>query len=423
MPDRHSRARFLGIDIGTSGVRVAALDEEREICGSAACPFRDRQESADPAAWWRGIEKCFEDLRRDLSLSGIAAIAVDGTSGTVLAIDRANEPVGRALMYDEASPDLALVTQLEAVAPADSPALGKQSPLARAAFLARQPNVARIVHQADWVAMRLGDGQPIGDENNALKTGYDLAEGRWPDWISEAGIDIARLPEIVPAGTPICRVGSRARALGLPSSALLVSGTTDGCASFLATGADRVGEAVTALGSTLVLKLLSDREIKATRFGVYSHRIKGMWLAGGASNTGGAVIRAYFPDERLAELSAQLDPDAPTGLNYYPLLHPGERFPVSDAKLAPRLEPRPRDDATFFQGILEGIAAIEKEGYERLAELGAPPLKSVRSVGGGASNAAWTRIRQRLIGVPFEAAASVEAAAGTARLAYGAVSS
>jgi len=67
--------------------------------------------------------------------------------------------------------------------------------------------------------------------------------------------------------------------------------------------------------------------------------------------------------------------------------------------------------------MLEGIAAIEKLGYDRLAELGAPPLRSVRSVGGGAANRVWTAMRQRRLGVPFLPTLSDEAAAGSARLA------
>lgn len=71
--------------------------------------------------------------------------------------------------------------------------------------------------------------------------------------------------------------------------------------------------------------------------------------AGGASNTGGAVLRRFFDDAALAALTPRLRPDAPTKLGYYPLLRPGERFPIADPALAPRLEPRPADDALFLQ--------------------------------------------------------------------------
>jgi hypothetical protein len=149
----------------------------------------------------------------------------------------------------------------------------------------------------------------------------------------------------------------------------------------------------------------------------YSHRIGSTWLAGGASNTGGKVIEQFFPRDRLAELSASLNPERPTGLNYYPLPKPGERFPINDPKLPPRLEPRPKDDATFLQAILEGVADVEALAYRKLAKLGAPPLRSVRTVGGGAANSAWTKIRERKLGAPFKHAESQDACAGVARLA------
>ena len=112
-----------------------------------------------------------------------------------------------------------------------------------------------------------------------------------------------------------------------------------------------------------------------------------------------------------------MKPENPTGLSYYPLLRPGERFPINDPKLPPRLEPRPKDDTTFLQAILEGVAEVEALAYRKLAELGAPPLRSVRTVGGGAANSAWTKIRERKLRAPFKRAQSQEACAGVARLA------
>jgi sugar (pentulose or hexulose) kinase len=162
---------------------------------------------------------------------------------------------------------------------------------------------------------------------------------------------------------------------------------------------------------------LSDRSVDSPQHGVYSHRMGDRWLVGGASNSGGAVIAQLFGRDRLPALTAALRPDQPTGLSYYPLPRPGERFPVADPALAPVLEPRPDDEAVFFQGVLEGIAGIEGRAYRLLAELGAPAVTSLRSVGGGAANAGWTEIRRRQLGVPFLPALSEDAAEGTARLA------
>lgn len=90
------------------------------------------------------------------------------------------------------------------------------------------------------------------------------------------------------------------------------------------------------MGSTLAIKLLSTTRIEDARFGVYSHRLDDKWLVGGASNTGGAVLRQIFTDEQLEKLSKQINPMEASPLDYYPLQTIGERFPVADPNMAPR---------------------------------------------------------------------------------------
>lgn len=62
------------------------------------------------------------------------------------------------------------------------------------------------------------------------------------------------------------------------------------------------------------------------------------------------MLRSFFDDAALAALTERVDLASPSGLDYYPLVAPGERFPVNDPALAPRLTPRPADDALFLQG-------------------------------------------------------------------------
>ncbi|MDQ2805220.1 MAG: FGGY-family carbohydrate kinase, partial [Pseudomonadota bacterium] len=337
---------------------------------------------------------------------------------TIVAVDAGGEPTGPLSLYnDRAEPgDVAAVA---GVMPADSAAGGVTSPLARALGL-RRTGAAHILHEADWIAGRLGAGFAVTDANNALKTGYDPRLTAWPDWIG-AILPVATLPHVVEPGNALGLIGSAAAALGLPPDAIIVAGTTDGCASFLATGAQHTGDGVTALGSTLTLKLLSDVPIFAPEMGIYSHRLLGRWLAGGASNTGGAALACFFAPEVLAALSARIDPLRPTGLDYYPLPGRGERFPVNDPALLSRAEPRPGDDVAFLHGLLEGIAAVEALGYRRLRELGGPALRRVLTVGGGAGNAAWTVLRKRALGVAVETVPGREAAFGTALLARAAL--
>jgi sugar (pentulose or hexulose) kinase len=282
----------------------------------------------------------------------------------------------------------------------------------------RTSGISRVLHQADWIGAQFTGRFDVTDESNALKTGYDPVAREWPSWIAQVGVAPSQLPEVKAVGSIIGQVSAEAsRRFGLRAQTLVVAGMTDGCAAFMATGASRPGEAVTSLGSTLVLKLASEVPLFAPEYGIYSHRIGDLWLAGGASNTGGAVLSQFFSPEQLREITLRIDPNVRTGLDYYPLLAPGERFPINDSSLAPRLTPRPDDDGLFLQGLFEGIAGIEALGYQRLAELGGSAVTRVITVGGGAANEPWRRIRAAALGVPVLASADDEAAVGVARLA------
>ena len=409
----------LGIDIGTSGVRIAAVRRDLSLAAMSTHPIppplqEDGHLRQNPALWWQAVLAALKGL--DLAGLVVRAIAIDGTSGTILPIADDGTPLALASMYnDVAAP--ADVAAVAAAAPEETAARGSTSPLARA--LSMRKGAARIIHQADWIVGQISDRYDVTDENNALKSGYDPVTRQWPGWIANTGFDVKLFPEVVPAGTAIGTIrADLAKSLGLPSDLTIVAGTTDGCAAFLASGAAEPGDGVTSLGTTLTIKLLSAKPVFAPAFGIYSHRIGDQWLAGGASNTGGVVLGKYFGKDDLARLTPLLDPDHPTGLDYYPLPKPGERFPINDPALQPRLEPRPADDRVFFQAILEGMTAIEALAYARLAELGASPLASIRTAGGGAANPAWTKMRRKALGVPERTSLSEHAAVGTARLAW-----
>ena len=86
---------------------------------------------------------------------------------------------------------------------------------------------------------------------------------------------------------------------------MVVGGTTDSIAAFLAAGARETGDAVTSLGSTLAIKLLSDTFADDAARGVYSHRLGDRWLVGGASNAGCAVLREQVPPAPTACVHAR----------------------------------------------------------------------------------------------------------------------
>lgn len=410
---------FLGIDFGTTGARACVIDANGVIAAEDARDFGEPPDDAQADVW--------RDALRDLVASlpvalrqRLSAIAIDGTSGTVLACDTALDPCHPPLLYadDRAAAEAALI---RTIATPGHPAGAATSGLAKVLWLRKHLGPAggacRFLNQADWLCALLSGRTGVTDYHNALKLGLDLDTLRWPAWIDRLA-DAGCLPTPIAPGTAFATLSpARARELGVNPECTVRAGTTDSIAAFLAAGASESGDAVTSLGSTLVLKLLSETRVESSEHGIYSHWFGRRWLAGGASNAGGAVLRQFFDDQALATLSERIDTAHESPLDYLPLPKAGERFPVNDPALMPRLAPRPADDAEFLHGLLESLARIEARGYALLARLGATPASRVQTAGGGARNAVWTRIRERHLGIPVSPAAHTQAAYGSARLA------
>jgi D-ribulokinase len=405
---------FLGIDFGTSGARLIAIDNDRNICWSDSTSYQAQTVVQWSIALFELLRKMPINLKKQ-----VVRIALDGTSGTVLLCDHFGQPLADSLMYndDRAKSVLELV---RSIAPVEHSTISATSGLAKLYWYAQQPYFAAghyLLHQADWLASLLHGRLGYSDYHNALKLGYDPVNLEYPQWLRSIP-EFHLLPQVLAPGEVVGQIlPAIATHYQINPECLVCAGTTDSIAAFAAAGANQPGQAVTSLGSTLVIKLLSNRPVQNASMGVYSHRWGDLWLAGGASNTGGAVLRQFFSNAELQDLSEQIDPQIISELDYYPLLKPGERFPINDPNLLPRLEPRPDRDQDFLQGMLTGIARIEAQGYQLLQELGADRLTQISTAGGGAQNSTWQTIRQNLMGVPISPASQQEAAYGAALLA------
>lgn len=421
---------YIGIDLGTSGCRAIAIDNAGHIKAQSVQHYSTAKKQT-PQDWWLATQSLLKDITTQVNQQHIQAIAVDGTSSTILLCDDRGRPLTPALMYNDQRAE-AQAKFLSRYADKNSVVLNPGSGLAKALWLIehyRPDNNFHIVHQADWIAGLLCQHFNFSDINNALKTGFDPINNHWPLWLhdlfNELNISTDCLPNVHPPGSFISNINlDVASQLGLPIDVDILCGTTDSTAAFMACSNKAInnlkpGDAVTSLGSTLVLKVVSDKPINNSSYGVYSQPYGQHWLVGGASNSGGAVLRYYFNDEQMRELTKRINPDITTNLNYYPLINKGERFPVNDPELAPRLSPKSNNDVIFFQGLLEGIAEIEYAGYKLLEQLGAPYPTTIITTGGGAVNKAWQSIRQHKLGIPVITAEHTDAAYGTAKLVAG----
>lgn len=421
-----------GVDVATANARVQVHDPSGAVVAAAsrALPEPVRAEGGrseqDASQWWPAVRDCLAECTSALgSRSGeIVALAVSATSGTVVLVDRNGDPVTPALMYDDRRAGEQARTAAEAgrgrwESTGTTPSAG--TGLARIAWLcAERPQRAVMAcHTPDLIGRKL-TGHPVAtDTSHALKSGYDVVAGEWADEVFDA-LQVPRdlLPEVVRPTTTLGSVGTdAAEATGLPAGCAVVAGMTDGCAGQLATGAVDIGQFVTVLGTTLVVKGVSRELVHDPSGAVYSHlHPEGAWLPGGAANIGGSAL-SDVDSEELAELDAAAAGRGPSTVLNYPLRTVGERFPFLADNATAFVVGQPVDRADEYRSRLEGVAFCERLALERLAELGAPAEGRLRTAGGGARSPTWCRIRASVLNRPVLRVCAAGTALGAALLA------
>lgn len=422
-----TRTLVLGLDLGTGGARALVVAAEGGAVlgkGSAPCASRrseDGRHEQEPAEWWSAARAAIvAALREAGEVGGLRAIAVDGTSGSVLGLDARGAPTTAGLMYDDAR-GAALRGELEARTGA---ALAGVPGLLRLAWIERElpeafARTARFAHQADYVAAQLTGAPPVSDWSNALKSGYDAERGVWSPWL-EALPDLrARLPEVVAPGAPLGVVAPEvALELGLPPGVEVVAGCSDGTAGFLASGASRLGEDNTTLGTTLVFKRVADRAVSGR--GLYCHVLPGgVRLPGAASNVGGGWVREQFAGADLAVLDAAAERALPSPHLAYPSNGGGERFPFQTAEPVEFWDAPVGDAAARYASGLQGTAFVERLAYAALDAATGPSEGAVYATGGGAASDVWLQLRADVTRRSFRRPACAESAFGAALLAAG----
>lgn len=438
MPSVHHL--LLGVDIGTGGVRALAVTSAGEVAGqvsvaldSAIVAPQPGCHEQPPEAWWEAFCQAASSLVGQLAAKGfgtrqLVALAVDGTSGTLVPLDASGSPLRPALMYN----DPRGADQAEALNAAAGDFCGKLGyrftssfALAKIAWLAdHEPDcfqrTALFVHQADYIVGRLTGEPPATDYCNALKTGYDLIDDCWPAWIAGLPGIRQRLPAVVAPGTRMGEVSRQAAArTGLPRGLPVVAGATDGTAACLASGVRQPGDYNTTLGSTLVFKGISRRICRHPLGLIYCHKLPGgLWLPGAASNTGAEWIASLFPGADPETLDAAAASQLPCPALAYPLVRTGERFPFLSGTargFVPKegeMSPEGR-----YAACLQGVAFLERLAYDVLDQSAGSAGGEVYSTGGGSRSDVWMQCRADVTGRPLCRPACAESAFGAAVLA------
>lgn len=433
LTSRPARGIWAGIDVGTQSVRVTVLGEDGHRVATGRWRLRSqrrapRRHEQRPEEWWEATVAACRQVADTVDLSGLQALAICSTSGTVLLADEHGTPLTPAVMYDDdrgaahvpaardAAPDRwrALGVTIQA-----SWGLPKTLELLATTPGARDGGV-RLMHCADFLGSRLCGTAVATDTSHALKSGYDALAGEWPrSAVAALNLPPGLLPDVVRPGTTLGAIGPAVAAeTGLPAGARVVAGMTDGCAAQIAANALRAGDGVSVLGTTLILKGVSDRPVHDPAGAVYAHaHPDGGWLPGGASNVGARALQAAFPGRELAELDGLAQSREPAGGAIYPLIEPGERFPFYRPDAEPLQTGTLTDEVDRYAALLQGVAFVERLGMVALGRLGAPITGRLALTGGGTRSRYWTQLRADVLGRPVELPVTPEPSVGMAVLA------
>ncbi|WP_341840023.1 FGGY-family carbohydrate kinase [Chitinophaga caseinilytica] len=427
---------FIGLDVGTQGARAILADAHGRVLASFSEPFAlsaASREEQSPEQWWEACERLLSQILQQPEAASLRAIGVTSTSGTVIPVDEAGTPLHPAIMYSDgrqAETGQRCKALAQKYHPQGYTAFNTTSGLPKMVWFAEQfPEKARrihkFIHAADFITGKLTGNFNVTDFTNVLKSGYDVANERWPEYIwGHLPIRREWLQEVIPSGTPVGSV--TAHIARMPANVLVTAGMTDGCASQIASGAVTPGAWNTTIGTTLVVKGVTEKPVPDPLGRLYNHRHpQGFWMPGGASNTGADWISKHFPGnlDALNEAAAAM---VPTGKLYWPLEQPGERFPFV-APQAKAFETPGLEGAEKFAAGMEGVAYIEKMAYELIEQLSGETVKAVYTAGGASNSHVWLRIRACVLGVPVHKMQEVSGAAGAAILAasqthYGSIS-
>jgi len=385
----------LGIDLGTSGVRIAIINTKKKILFTSSKTYSNGLEISED--WTNCLKTIIQEIPKDLKQK-LVSCSVAGTSGTLLACKKNGAPIGKALPYflscSEYSYEIKQLFTKECPGSSISGSVGRALRL-----LALYGNEIILRHQADWISGWLINNWEYGEEGNNIRIGWEISNSSWPEKFKNLKW-LKCLPKIIPSGQIMGNICSKkSKELNLPRNLQVIAGTTDSNAGVLAAFPNK-NDGVTILGSTIVIKKFVHKELSGK--GISNHKLLGKWLSGGASNAGAAILLDFFNLEYIEELSRQINPNKSTGLNLLPLSSIGERFPIDDPNLQPKLGPRPVSDSLYLHALFEGLAKIEAKGWQKLNELGADLPRQIITIGGGAKNITWKKIREREIGIPIK---------------------
>ena len=427
MPD----GLFLGLDVGTSGVKALLVDRSGDVVAASTTPLtlqtpKPGWAEQDPEAWWAASVMSMRDACAKVANGRVAAIGISGQMHSSVFLDREGMVIRPALLWcdgrttaecreiersvggEERLRDLTSNPALEGFTLPKVLWLRNHEP---AAF----DRLATVLLAKDYIRYRL-TGELATEPSDASATlMYDTAKLRWSEEILHAvGLDVSILPAVGGSSEVLGRLtGDAARLTGLPVGTPVVGGGADNACGAAGVGAVAPGEAVASWGTsgTLLAPLAEPRVDPDLRAHTFCHVAPGVWyLMGVVLSAGGAF--AWYRDQLARDVAGApdanlvLDEEAATiprgaeGVTFLPYLQ-GERTPHRNANargafLGLTLA---HTRAHLSRAVVEGIAFALRDSLSILQSLGLSP-NVLLLTGGGAKSPFLRQLQAEVFGVP-----------------------
>ena len=409
---------FLGIDLGTSEVKVVLLRDNHHVLATASHKLalsrpQPQWSEQDPREWWHAADAAVGAVRDQapMAFAAVRAIGLSGQMHGATLLDRADQVLRPAILWNDTRASVECA-ELTARCPALAEIAGNLAmpgfTAPKLAWVARHEpkvfaRVAAVLLPKDYLRL-LMTGSKVSDLSDAAGTLWlDVARRDWSDPLLEAtGLTRAQMPRLVegsaPSGTLLPAV---ARAWGLSPSVVVAGGGGDNAASAVGIGAVRPGDGFVSLGTSGVLFVVTDRfrPNPASAVHAFCHALPDRWhqmsvMLSAASCLAWLTRLLGARDE--AVLLEQVRAANPAALARAPIFLPylsGERTPHNDAYAQGAWFGLNHDTqpAQLAWSVLEGVAFGLLDGLNALKAAGTT-VGRLALVGGGARSAEWAQL-------------------------------
>lgn len=406
---------YLGLDIGTSGVKAVLIDEKGALKGEATAPLaasrpRPGWSEQNPADWWTATQSAIDTLAKDHpeTLADVAGIGLSGQMHGATLLDAQNQIIRPAILWNDGR-SFAECAEMEAALPALRDISGN---IAMPGFTApkiawvkkHEPDnfarIAKVLLPKDYVRFCL-TGTFVGEMSDAAGTLWlDVKKRDWSDeLLALTGLSRDNMPALVEgsenSGTLKPELKSR---WGMKSSPIVAGGGGDNAASACGIGAVRPGEGFVSLGTSGVLFVSNDTFRPNTQGAVHAfcHAIPDTWHQMGVilSATDSLNWLAKLVGQDAAALSRAAE-DGFTGPGeeiFLPYLS-GERTPHNNANARGSFVGLSHlsDPVTMTRAVMEGVAFAVRDCQRVLADAGTE-IKTLLAVGGGSRSDLWLKL-------------------------------